>query len=133
MALLERSAHDNWRKPPHSLLNGKLHFSSRNPHSLKMSSNYGLMPRSHPDYGLHKIHKAGVPLWGSLITYRLAEHLSQSTGTASEHHVMSSEDFICTLNTLRVNPKDIIASFDVISLPVKGAIYGYLASCTSAV
>jgi hypothetical protein len=75
-------------------------------------------------YGLPKIHKTGVPLRPIVSTigsptYRLAQHLagllSYHTGH-SPHHVKNSTDFVQTLNSLRVDPHDIMVSFDVVSL-----------------
>jgi hypothetical protein len=75
-------------------------------------------------YGLPKIHKMGAPLRPIVSainspTYCLAKYL---TGILSphvgccEHHVKNSTDFIETLRTIRLEPGDIMVSFDVISL-----------------
>jgi hypothetical protein len=82
-----------------------------------------------------KIHKAGVPLKPFITpvearTYRLAKYLGSPFGPHLgnfPHHVRNSEDFIRTLDTLRVQPKDILVSFYVVSLsppPPRGCRWG---------
>jgi hypothetical protein len=78
-------------------------------------------------YGLPKVHKEGVPLRPILNnigtpTYQLAKHLTglldQLTGN-STHHVKNSFHFIKILESLRVQPGDLIVSFDIVSLFTK--------------
>ena len=75
-------------------------------------------------YGLPKIHKEGVPLRPIAInngapTYKLSQHLAglleQLTGT-STHHVKYSSQFVHTLNSIRIQPGDLMVSFDIVSL-----------------
>jgi hypothetical protein len=67
------------------------------------------------------IHKEGVPLTpimsptGAQI-YSLTQHL---TGRLRWHQVRNSMDFIHTVTTLRTGPRDILISFDVVSLFTK--------------
>ncbi|XP_023707533.1 uncharacterized protein LOC111864490 [Cryptotermes secundus] len=85
-------------------------------------------------YGLPKIHKPDIPLRPivSIIgspTYRLAKHLAGllSTYTGNgPHHISNSMEFVHTLDSLHVDPYDIMVSFDVVSLftrvPIKDMI-----------
>jgi hypothetical protein len=77
-------------------------------------------------YGLRKIHKVGVPLRPTVnnigaATYKLSKYLTsllnQLTGK-STHHVRNSLQFVQTLNSLRVQPEDMV-SFDVVPLFIK--------------
>jgi hypothetical protein len=75
-------------------------------------------------HGLPKIHKEGIPLQLSVSTigaptYRLAQHLAGLLGAHigdSPHHVRNSMEFIDMIHTLQAGPRDILVSFDVISL-----------------
>ena len=71
-----------------------------------------------------KIHKEGIPLRPTVNnigapTYELSKYLagllSQLTGN-SAHHVKNSFQFIQISKSLRVQPEDIMVSFDVVSL-----------------
>ncbi|XP_023703193.1 uncharacterized protein LOC111862215 [Cryptotermes secundus] len=85
-------------------------------------------------YGLPKIHKRDVPLRSIISTigsptYRLAKHLAgllNSYTCDSPHHVKNSDEFVHTLKSFRLNPYDIMVSFDVVSLftkvPIKDTI-----------
>jgi hypothetical protein len=75
-------------------------------------------------YGLPKIHKEGVPLRPIVSnigapTYLLAKHLAgllgQLTGN-SPHHVQNSGQFIQILDAIKLQPGDLMVSFDVVSL-----------------
>jgi hypothetical protein len=75
-------------------------------------------------YGLLKIHKPGVPLRPTInttgsLTYRLAQHLvrllSGHTGH-SPHQVKNSTEFVQVLSSLWVDTRDIMVSFDIVSL-----------------
>jgi len=75
-------------------------------------------------YGLLKIHKEGVPLRPIVSnigapTYQLSKYLagilSQLTGN-SAHHVKNSLLFIQILECLRVQPEDLMVSFNMLSL-----------------
>ena len=69
-------------------------------------------------YGLPKIHKEVVNNIGAP-TYHLSKYLagllSQLTGN-SAHHVKNSFHFVQILESLRVQPEDLMVSFDVVSL-----------------
>ena len=76
-------------------------------------------------YGLPKIHKEGVPLTSiisniSAPTYQLSKYvaglLNQLTGN-SANHMKNSFQFVQTLKSLRVQPVDLMVSFEVVSLP----------------
>jgi hypothetical protein len=75
-------------------------------------------------YGLMKIHKEGVclrPIVNSIgaPTYQLSQYLagllSQLTGN-SAHHVKNSFKFVQILKSLRVQPEDLMVSFNMVSL-----------------
>ena len=75
-------------------------------------------------YGLPKIHKENVPLRPIVSaigspTYELAKFLarvlSQHVGHC-EHHIKNSSEFVKILADIRLEPNDIIVSFDVVSL-----------------
>ena len=75
-------------------------------------------------YGLPKIHKEGFPLRPIVSntgapTYQLSKYLagilSQLTGN-SAHHVKNAFHFVRILESLRVQPEDLLVSFDVVSL-----------------
>jgi hypothetical protein len=72
-------------------------------------------------YGLPKIHKRGVPIVNNIgaPTYQLSKYLagllSEPTGKL-KHHVRNSLQFVQILDSLRVQPEDIMVSFDVVSL-----------------
>jgi hypothetical protein len=78
-------------------------------------------------YGVPKVHKPDVPLRPTVSTnsspnYRLAKHLAGLLNTHtcdSPHHVRNSTKFVNILKSLRVNPHDIMVSFDVVSLFTK--------------
>ncbi|PNF41399.1 hypothetical protein B7P43_G14428 [Cryptotermes secundus] len=78
-------------------------------------------------YGLPKIHKPDVPLRPIISTigsptYRLAKHLASllnSFTCDSPHHVRNSAEFVHTIKSLRLNPCDMMVSFDVVSLFTK--------------
>jgi hypothetical protein len=84
-------------------------------------------------YGLPKIHKEGI-CPRSIVstidqpTYGLKKHLAGLLGSQLgqlQHHVKNSDEFVCTLNTLRVSPEDILVSFNVIMLfrvPLRDAV-----------
>jgi len=75
-------------------------------------------------YGFPKVHKEGV-LLRSIVsnigapTYQLCKYLagilSQLTGN-SAHHAKNSIRFVQILESLRVQPEDLMVSFDVVSL-----------------
>jgi len=74
-------------------------------------------------YGLPKIHKEGVPLRPIVNnigapTYQLAKHLTglltHLTGN-SAHHVKNSFHFTKIVESLQVQPEDLMVSFDVVS------------------
>ena len=74
-------------------------------------------------YGLPKIHK-GVPLRPIVSnigapTYQLSKHLAgllgQLTGK-STHHVKNSSQYVQTLSSIRIQPGDLMVSFDIVSL-----------------
>jgi len=78
-------------------------------------------------YGLPKIHKEGVPLRPIVNnigapTYQLAKHLTglltHLTGN-SAHHVKNSFHFTKIVESLQVQPEDLMVSFDVVSLFTK--------------
>ena len=78
-------------------------------------------------YGLPKIHKEGVPLRPIVNnigapTYQLAKHLTgllkHLTGN-STHHIKNSFHFTEIVDSLQVNPEDLMVSFDVESLFTK--------------
>jgi hypothetical protein len=82
--------------------------------------------RSRPPrlYGLPKIHKEGVPLRPIVNnigapTYQLSKYLagllSQLTGN-SAHNVKNSFQFVRILESLRIQPEDLMVSFNVVSL-----------------
>ena len=73
---------------------------------------------------LPKIHKEGVPLRPIVSnigapTYQLSKHLAgllgQLTGK-SIHHVKNSLQFVQTLSSIRIQPGDLMVSFDIVSL-----------------
>jgi len=75
-------------------------------------------------YGLPKIHKEGVPLRPIVSnigapTYQLSKHLAgllgQLTGK-STHHVKNSSQYVQTLSSIRIQPGDLMVSFDIVSL-----------------
>ena len=75
-------------------------------------------------YELLKIHKEGVPPRSIVSntgapTYQLSKYLAgiliQLTGN-SAHHVKNSFQFVQILKSLRVQPEDLMVSFDVVSL-----------------
>jgi hypothetical protein len=75
-------------------------------------------------YGLPKIHKEGVPLRPIVSnigapTYQLSKYLAglltQLTGD-SPHHIKNSTHFIQILNSIQIQPTDMMVSFDVVSL-----------------
>ena len=85
-------------------------------------------------YGLHKIHKTGTPLrpivsrWGS-ITYGIAKelaHIIKPLVGQSPHHLKNTHHFIKQLQGKKLEPGEVITSFDVkalfTSVPVKPAI-----------
>jgi hypothetical protein len=84
----------------------------------------------HPDHIGPLRYKRSPPeahyqyLWGSHI-YRLAKYLASLLGLHLDnflHHVRNSEDIFHMLDTLCVSPKDILISFDGISLFTKFAV-----------
>ncbi|KAG8233126.1 hypothetical protein J437_LFUL012552, partial [Ladona fulva] len=78
-------------------------------------------------YGLPKVLKEGVPLRPIVSainspTYHLAKFLSKLLAPyigRCKHHVKNSADFVKLLSKLRLDPKDLMVSFDVISLFTK--------------
>jgi len=85
-------------------------------------------------YGLLKMHKEGVPLRPIVRnigtpTYHLSKYLagllSKFTGN-SAHHVKNSLHFVQILESLRVQPEDLMVSFDVVSLFTNVPIVGSL-------
>jgi hypothetical protein len=77
--------------------------------------------------GLPKIHKKGVrlrPIVSNIgaPTYQLSKYLAgllrQLTGK-SAHHVKSSSQFVQILESLRLQPEDLMVRFDVVSLFTK--------------
>ncbi|PNF15534.1 hypothetical protein B7P43_G16534 [Cryptotermes secundus] len=83
-------------------------------------------PGSRPPrlYGLPKIQKPDIPLRPIVSTigsptYRLAKHLAGLLRTYTGNgprHVRNSMEFVHTLDSLHVDPHDIMVSFDVVSL-----------------
>ena len=78
-------------------------------------------------YGLPKIHKEGVPLRLTVSnigapTYQLSKYLagllSQLTGI-SAYRVKNSFQFVQILESLRVQPEDLVVRFDLVSLFTK--------------
>jgi len=75
-------------------------------------------------YGLPKIHKEGVPLRPIVSnigapTYQLSKHLAEILGPLtgrSTQHVKNSSQFVQTLDSIILQPEEILVSFDVISL-----------------
>ena len=104
-------------------------------HLLELRKNdslsINLYRRLHPSastcpkfYGLPKIHKPNVPLRpivasrGSA-TYNLAQHLKEILKPLvgnTQHHVLNSSSFIQEIKDLRLDPNDVLISFDVVSL-----------------
>ena len=105
-------------------------------HLLELRKNdslsINLCRRLHPSastcpkfYGLPKIHKPNVSLRpivasrGSA-TYNLAQHLTEIlkplVGSTQQHHVLNSSSFIQEIKDLRLDPNDVLISFDVVSL-----------------
>ena len=104
-------------------------------HLLELRKNdslsINLYRRLHPSastcpkfYGLPKIHKPNVPLRpivasrGSA-TYNLAQHLTEIPKPLvgnTQHHVLNSSSFIQEIKDLRLDPNDVLISFDVVSL-----------------
>jgi hypothetical protein len=86
-----------------------------------------LCTRSPRLYVQAKIHRDEAPLrlFDNTIeapSYSFAEYLAGllvSRLCKSVHHVKNSADLVPTLDTLRVSPKDILVSFDVVSLFTK--------------
>ncbi|XP_054853995.1 uncharacterized protein LOC129342319, partial [Eublepharis macularius] len=84
--------------------------------------------------GLPKIHKDSVPLRPIVSaigspTYELARHLAdllQDHIGKTSSYIKDSADFINKISSLKLNPQDILVSFDVVSLftkvPVKDTI-----------
>jgi len=75
-------------------------------------------------YGLPKIHKGGVPMRPIISnigapTYKLAKYLpgllKPLIGTTM-HHVKNSVQFIQILQTIQIEPHDLLVSFDIVSL-----------------
>lgn len=96
-----------------------------------------LIPRSSVPprlYGLPKIHKTDVPLRPIVSaigspTYTLAKHLTtllQPVVGTCEHHVKNSTEFVKNIHNIKLDPQDILVSFDVVSLftrvPLKDAL-----------
>ena len=75
-------------------------------------------------YGLPKVHKTNVPLRPIVaaldsVTYELEKHLSLILGPfsgKSSHHIVNSEDFVNSIENLRVTRNGILVSCDVESL-----------------
>ena len=105
-------------------------------HLLELRKNdslsINLYRRLHPSastcpkfHGLPKIHKPNVSLRpivasrGSA-TYNLAQHLTEIleplVGSTQQHHVLNSSSFIQEIKDLRLDPNDVLISFDVVSL-----------------
>ncbi|KAG8238076.1 hypothetical protein J437_LFUL017917 [Ladona fulva] len=78
-------------------------------------------------YGLPKIHKAGVPLRPIVSaigspTYNLAKYLTKILSPFvgnREHHIENSASFVKILNSIHLDPEDIMVSLDVVSLFTK--------------
>ena len=75
-------------------------------------------------YGLPKVHNVNVPLrpivsaQGS-VTFELAKHLSSILNPLCgrlNHHIVNSEDFVQSIEHLRVTSNEILVSFNVESL-----------------
>ena len=75
-------------------------------------------------YGLPKIHKEGVPLRPIVSNigapmYQLSKHLAELLGQLtgkSTHHVKNSSQFVQTLDSIKIQPGEIMVSFDTVSL-----------------
>ena len=75
-------------------------------------------------YRLPKIHKEGFPLRPIVSntgapTYQISKHLAEILGPLtrrSTHHVKNSSQFVQTLDSIILQPEEILVSFDVISL-----------------
>ena len=78
-------------------------------------------------YGLPKIHKEGVPLRPIVNTigsptYELAKHLAKVLGPLvgkTDSFIKDSSHFVELIKDEKLEPKDIILSFDVVSLFTK--------------
>jgi hypothetical protein len=78
-------------------------------------------------YGLLKIHKLGVPLRSIVSpigspTYRLAQHLAHLLSGHIGHspnNIKYSIEFVQFLSSLQVDTRDIMVSFDIVSLFTK--------------
>jgi hypothetical protein len=90
-------------------------------------------------YGLLKIqvHKEGVPLRPIVSnigasTYQLSKYLpgllSQLTGK-SVHHMKNTFQFVQIMESLRVQPEDLMVSFDVVSLFYQRSDCGFTWIC----
>ena len=78
-------------------------------------------------YGLPKIHKQGTPLRSIVSTinsptYKLAKYLANYLKDFTGHtssHILNSGHFIQRISDLRLDPQDLLVSFDVTSLFTK--------------
>ncbi|XP_071450120.1 uncharacterized protein [Hetaerina americana] len=85
-------------------------------------------------YGLPKVHKEGAPLRPIVSaigapTYGLARYLTGVLAPlvgSCEHHIKNSAEFVQTLKNIHLEDRDILVSFDVVSLftkvPVKDTL-----------
>ena len=85
-------------------------------------------------YGLPKIHKIGVPLRPIVSainspTYLLAKFLSKQLSPfvgRNERHLKNSTEFVNKIKSIKIGPKDLMVSFDVVSLftrvPIKDTL-----------
>ena len=85
-------------------------------------------------YGLPKVHKAGTPLRPIVssinsVTYECASYLADILGKVigkSEHHILNTEAFVNRVKDLKVEPEEILISYDVsalfTSIPVDSAL-----------
>jgi hypothetical protein len=85
-------------------------------------------------YGLPKIHKEGVPLKPIVNnigapTYSLSKFLAgllRPLTSSTAHHVKNSIDFIQIIQTISLQPDDIIVSLDMVSLFTDVLVTDYL-------
>ena len=78
-------------------------------------------------YGLAKIHKQNTPLRPIVSTigsptYQLAKYLTKLLPPHlgnTEHFIKDSTHFINKIQEIKLNPEDILVSFDVVSLFTK--------------
>jgi len=106
--------------------NEKPHYRLKNPLTQKIYENNCVRPAPDPQdcTDFQRYIKSGGPLRPNVSnigapTYQLSKYLagllSQLIGN-SAHHVKNSFQFVQVLESLRVQPEDLVVSFDVVSL-----------------